>query len=325
MRSDVLVCEISGKRPGDKNARPTEKFFLEHDHVMITNNHDGYVTEWPVVEVPDDFREMYIENYKMSKSAWYAPMNRSYAIKYARGKGYKYCVQLDDNIRMLQLAYIVKGDVRGIYREYSSTNMMDDFIEMLACVLDNTNAAMAGMSLAGCAPPGYTFLREAYVYSFFALKLDICPDFFHGDFEDDIEYRIRCGKMGYPAISVCPMSYSKIGQRSSKDESGCRAAYTEVGVDRGKHMSMLNGDIYSHGLTNRPSGTRASIQKEVAFRHNLAPWKIGVLCSNRKAIDDKMGEILRKYATERPDRYIVRKKKKKGEAGGTGGVEEKNS
>lgn len=311
MRSDVLVCEISGKRPGDKKARPTEGFKVEHDHLIITNNCDGYVTEWPVVNVPEDFRQMYIEKYKMSESAWYAPMNRSYAIQYAREHGYKYCVQLDDNIKMLQLAYKLGGEVEGMYRAYSKSDMLDDFIEMLCVCLDETNCAMAGMGLAGVAPPSNYFLREGYVYSFFALKLDICPDFFHGDFEDDIEYRIRCGKMGLPAIQVAPLTYSKVGQRSAKDETGCRSAYTAIGVDRGKHMSMLNGDIYSHGMTNRTAGTRTEYTKEAGFRHQLTPWKIGIICKNRKRIDEKMAELLKKWAVPKEDTYIVREKKKK--------------
>lgn len=35
MRSDVLVVEISGKRPGDNNARPTEKNKLDYDHIIV--------------------------------------------------------------------------------------------------------------------------------------------------------------------------------------------------------------------------------------------------------------------------------------------------
>jgi hypothetical protein len=66
--------------------------------VIISNNADGYVTDIPIVMVPDGYRQWYVANHKNSENAWYAPMNRSYAIKYAREKGYRYLVQMDDNI-----------------------------------------------------------------------------------------------------------------------------------------------------------------------------------------------------------------------------------
>ena len=35
-----------------------------------------------------------------------------------------------------------------------------------------------------------------------ALDLDSCPDVFHGDFEDDIEYRLKCKQMGLPVMQI---------------------------------------------------------------------------------------------------------------------------
>lgn len=106
-RSDILVAEISGKRPGDKMKRPTERFNWDFDKVIISNNSDGYETEWPIVMVPEDYQNWYKDNCKMSDIAYYAPMNRSYAIKYAREHGYKYLVQLDDNIVDVAIKYRV--------------------------------------------------------------------------------------------------------------------------------------------------------------------------------------------------------------------------
>ena len=63
--------------------------------MIISNNSEGYTSTWPIVNVPDDYKQWYVENIKNSENAWYAPMNRSYAIKYAREKGYDYLVQLD--------------------------------------------------------------------------------------------------------------------------------------------------------------------------------------------------------------------------------------
>ena len=83
MSDRILIAEISGKRPGNKKQRPTEKLETQHDMVIISNNSEGYETELPIINVPDDYREWYCANIKNSDNAWYAPMNRSYAIKWA--------------------------------------------------------------------------------------------------------------------------------------------------------------------------------------------------------------------------------------------------
>lgn len=310
---DVLVVEISGKRPGDYTARPTEKFYTRFDHVIISNNSDGYSTNWEIINVPPDYVEWYKEHYKHSDNAWYAPMNRSYAIKYARENGYKYLIQLDDNIKFLEIATIVKSD--GKTKRYvarHSPTIMDDFIEMLICVLENTNAGMSGCGLAGTSVPSGDFLCERYCYSFFALKLDVCPDVFQGDFEDDIEFRLKLYQMGIPAVQVACLRYSKPGQVSSKDESGNRAAYTAAGIKRGEHMRRLYGDKYKCGMRSRTNSIAATEKAGKAyFKHILIPCKVGVVVHNRKAIDDKMAELFRRNKEQRADSYKVKIKKGK--------------
>ena len=80
-RKDVLVVEISGKRPGNVKARPTENLDIKYDHLIISNNSEGYDTTWKIINVPDDYKNWYIANCKMSDSAWYAPVNRSYPVR----------------------------------------------------------------------------------------------------------------------------------------------------------------------------------------------------------------------------------------------------
>ena len=50
MRDDILVVEISGKRAGDKSARPTEKFDIQYPHLIISNNSEGYISDWEIVQ-----------------------------------------------------------------------------------------------------------------------------------------------------------------------------------------------------------------------------------------------------------------------------------
>lgn len=307
----VLVVEISGKRPGTSDQRPTEKFKTGYDHLIISNNSDGYETEWPVVMVPPEYVEWYKANVKTSESAWYAPMNRSYAIKYARERGYDYLVQLDDNIIYLELAYINerKDGTTVRYRQQSRTEMLDDFIDMLCTVLENTNAAIAGCDLRSVMPTRI-FLAERFCYSFFALDLKRCPDIYHGDFEDDIEFRLKCAEMGYPSVMVCPCRYGKTGQNYNKDETGNRAAYTAAGIKRGEHMRILHGDVYSCGYGKRTM-TVANVPNGKVFRHKLKVFKLGVMVKDRAAIEDQMHELLQKWARQQPDKAIVKIRKKR--------------
>lgn len=303
-QKEILIVEISGKRPGSKNVRCTEKLTTKYDHLIISNNSEGYDTEWDIVNVPDDYKEWYVNNVKCSDNAWYAPMNRSYAIKYAREHGYKYLVQLDDNIKMLEISYIIKKGTKTLRyycqnHDFKKTEMFDDFVDMQKIVCENTNAAMVGLNMASVGVPSDTYLSERYCYSFFMLKLDCCPDLFQGDFEDDIEYRLKCAQMALPVIQIAPLKYAKIGQNKNKDLSGCRAEYARAGLKRGEHMSILYGDIYHAKMTTKGHSIMAKEDSEaVNFKHIIKPFKVGIIVKDKEAIDNKMSEIFKKYSAE---------------------------
>lgn len=174
MKNKILIAEISGKRPGDKFNRPTEKFKFDFDKVIISNNSEGYETTWPIVNVPKEYEEWYKKHCKMSDLAYYAPMNRSYAIKYAREKGYDYLVQLDDNIVTFNIKYLTKLD-DGTPVEYSTLaktpnkeDLPSDMFRYMASILDNTNAGMVGMSPDSASVPRDDWIREICIFSIYA-------------------------------------------------------------------------------------------------------------------------------------------------------------
>lgn len=309
MRDDVLVVEISGKRAGTKQQRPTEKLPITYPHLIISNNSEGYVSEWDIVNVPDDYREWYMQNVKQSESAWYAPMNRSYAIKYAREHGYRYLIQMDDNINGLQLCFKKSTGTTATYRA-ANLVMLDDFITALITALENSNAVQAGTQLAG-TPPEVPKIVERYCYSLFALDLERCPDVFQGDFEDDIEFRLKSRQMGLGSIMLCPLKYSKTSQGNNKDLSGCRKAYAEAGLKRGEHMRTLYGDVYTCGTTSKRVSTRGEAVEGVTyFKHKLQPFQVGVVV-NEGPILGYISEMAKKYAQPQKTRYYIRKHKVK--------------
>lgn len=324
MTDKILIAEISGKRPGGEEERPTERFRSKHPMVIISNNSEGYDTHLPIINVPDDYREWYIAHIKNSDNAWYAPMNRSYAIKYARENGYRYLVQLDDNIQLLEIGFWaerakpVKRYRQSFYsrpgQEERTKDILDDYIEVLKTVLENTNAGMVGCQLAGTARPDWQFLREGYCYSFFMLDTERVPDVFQGDFEDDIEFRLKLKQMGIPVVQVSPLRYAKAGQQQNKkeDRSGCREEYAKVGLKRGEHMARLYGDIYQCRMVNKTNTVMAVAQDEnIYFRHYMKPFKVGVVVNDMDAIKKVFWGIIEKYASHKPDKTIRKVKKVK--------------
>lgn len=307
----ILIAEISGKRPGTSKERPTEKFDYEFDKVIISNNSDGYVTDWPIANVPSEYADWYKQNIAISDKAYYAPMNRSYAIKYARERGYDYLIQLDDNIIKYSICFATKSG-RGVFRTLKNTydldEMHNDMFRYLIEVLENTSAVMAGMTLPGVGLPNHGWLAERFDYSAFVLKLSKCPDYFQGDFEDDIEYRLKLKQMGMASIQVVPFQYMKTSQHSShasEDLSGNRKAYSDVGLDRGKHMSILYGDIYSRGWSSRGSGNKRKNGKK-QFRHKLKPFKVGVLIKNKQKLNNDIQRLFDKYTTFVPNKLKLK-------------------
>ena len=307
----ILIAEISGKRPGTSKHRPTEKLESQHDWVIVSNNSEGYETDKPIINVPDDYREWYCANIKNSENAWYAPMNRSYAIKWARENGYDYLVQLDDNLIKLEICYYEDSSkIRRRYRIVNKPGMLDEYIRMFVTVLENTNAAMVGCQLNGIGTPDMDFLNERFVYSIFGLKLKECPDVFQGDFEDDIEYRLKCRQMGLPVVQVSALRYGKTSQRYNKDLSGCRAEYLKAGLKRGEHMSKLYGNVYSCKMAHKRASVKSAYDEEaINFKHYLKPFKVGVVVFDMEPITKCFKEILAKYAEQKPDKSIFKVKK----------------
>lgn len=288
--------------------RPTEKFNFNFDKVIISNNSEGYKTDWDIVNVPESYEKWYKDHCKMSDLAYFAPMNRSYAIKYAREHGYDYLVQLDDNILTFDIKYMYKLD-DGTQVSYSTIaktphkeELPNDMFKYMVEVLQNTNVGMVGMAPDAASVPQDDWLKERYVYSAFMLDLSRVPAYFQGDFEDDIEYRLKLKQIQVPSLEIVPFHYSKTAQEKyngKEDSSGNREAYIKAGLKRGEHMSKLYGDIYQCGYSDRGSGIKRT--GKVKFRHKVKSFKVGVRCKNIDRLREQMLKIFEKYDTDKSD------------------------
>lgn len=304
-KKDVLIGIISGKRPGGVKERPTEKYKFEFDTKIFSNNSEGYQTDLDIENVPKEFEENYKKHFKTSDLAYYAPMNRSWAIRYAKDHGYKYLIQLDDNITHFEIRYKLKNgkyySASSSSDEFHKEHMANDMIKYLIEVLENTNAGMTGMDMQGTSTPGSYFLKERYVYSVLCMKLSAIPDDFQGDFEDDIEFRYKLKQKQIPTVQVPMFRYAKTAQRASKgddDSSGNRAAYDKIGINRGANTAKLYGELYKRGISKHNHST---IQTGVpTFKHKIKGFKVGILIRNKKQLQEDLLKVIAKYKIERP-------------------------
>jgi hypothetical protein len=213
-------------------------------------------------------------------------MSRSYALDYAREHGYRYCIQVDDNIVNLHLKHL-RSDGSTYYS--GQIRDMTPFLNALADVLRFTNAGLAGLNIASVsiAQKPHLILAERYVYSILALDVDVCPPFW-GDMEDDIGMRLQLAQRGIPTVQILPLRYGKTGQLSSGDKTGARSLYDEVGRGRGDTMALIYGDKYRRGVSdNFRNITRKPTRQagQVLFKHRLTPFKVGVRVSDNVGLN----------------------------------------
>lgn len=297
---DVLVAIISGKRPGSSKERPTENFDIKFKEVIVSNNSEGYETDLEIINIPKDFENWYKENVKTNDKSFYAPMNRTYAMKYAKMNGYRYLVQLDDNIQSLEIAYI-NGEkaYRTTQNNPHKEEMMQRTLEFMKVVLEETNAGIVGVNLNEASVPSNEFIRERFVYSLFMMDLERVPDLYHGDFEDDIEFRYKMKQNHVPMLKINPIRYSKISQ-GDKDTTGNRAAYNDAGVERGDTVAKIYGELFARGTSTRGSGTRRTGKEK--FRHKMKPFKVGAMVNDWERVKQEFREMAGYFAETKEEK-----------------------
>ena len=139
-----------------------------------------------------------------------------------------------------------------------------------------------------------------------------CPDVRQGDFEDDIEYRLKCAQMGRPVAMIPWLGYGKVSQRKTGDKTGCRAEYVKQGINRGAHMSVLYGDQYKCKMTNRSRSVMSPILDTPQFMHKMTPFRVGIIVSDMDAIRAQARATFAKWKKPILDKAILKTKRRRG-------------
>lgn len=298
--NDVLVAIVSGKRPGTFKERPTEQYIIKkYNEVIISNNSEGYVTELPIINVPDDYRQQYYQD--NMKISYEVPLSRSYALKYAKEQGYKYLVQLDDNILNFSFKILKKNKIGSSVKQINVPRankfILEDIIDYMLDVINNTNAGIVGINIAGCAHGEETFLREGYVYSCIIMRTDLPIKYYHSGFEEDIEIRYKLKEANIPMLMIPWIRYAKTSQHATQDTTGNRISYVKAGVKRGEIMRKLYPQFFTCGLSTKSPGKGKNLNKEhkLFYAHRLKTFKIGFIINNKDYLIKRFKELIQKY------------------------------
>lgn len=111
------------------------------------------------------------------------------------------------------------------------------------------------------------------------------------------------------AFAFCGKSVGAVERNIIQPFLGIKKERFFAQYNRGEHMRKIRGDVYSAGISSRGNAVAEYKNEGVQyFRHKLKPIKIGVQMKDKKAIDDKMRGLLKKYAVHIADQVSVKEK-----------------
>lgn len=303
LHSDTLVAIISGNRPDPKRRTTERKFTIDGNKwIICSNNSKGYETDLKIESVTDEFREYYEKNHALSKFGMMVGLNRSYAMKYARDNGYRYLVELDDNITLMELKYTMSNGVL-VEKFYPDITPV---MNVLTDVLRYTNAGLSGLNMMATPPEASTkILDERYVYSIMCVDLEKA-NYFFGDVEEDIHMRLQLAQRKIPTIQIIPIRYQKQGQFATGDTSGNRTEYNEMLTERGAILARMYGDKYERGKSNKvrnvvPLDRGGRVRDIEFYKHKLKQFKVGLKTTNNEKLKEAISTAFDELLTQ-PDR-----------------------
>lgn len=307
-RSDIIVCEISGRRPGTSAARPTEALGSRGlDFVIISNDSSGYITDYPIVNVPESFQADFCRRNQVQRIGWQAPCNRAYAIEYARARGYRYCLQVDDNIESLSIAVMGEKESGGRRRELRFSEPKEDllavFADVMIAVLKHSNAGLVGPAEAGIIPSP-KLLKEVVVWFMFTIDLERCAGIeFHGGVCDDMDYELKLNRAGIPQAKISCLLAQKAWPKG--DVTGNRQFYRDLDDEFPAVMRRIYSDVYTPVRKYRRNAAGDGV--ESFWGHRLRYKRAGLFVDDPDALAKDIAAAISRLPQQKvPDRCAIR-------------------
>lgn len=237
----VLVAVITGGRPA-LSERPTLRLLdrlsaagyphiewvVREDHAPDYDVSDGR----PLNVYTKQFASTYARAHWRHPRARWAPdgffgafPGREHVMRSAEARGFRYVLQLDDNVTGLSCAAAGGSD----YGERVADMTPDEALGILLGLAASTNAAMCGMQLTAVVPePQLRVIRPGYPYSVFVETVTPYRVPYFGPFEDDVMHALDYALSATPVTAAVVPSLLYI--KESKSKTGMRKHYN---VERG--------------------------------------------------------------------------------------------
>ena len=233
----VLPVVISGGRPRlaeRKTARllpalcgvTADPVWLVREDRALEYERDGFeVATFPRDEALSYARDHWMGPRAFSPTAFMGCfLEREWACRVARARGFWGVLQLDDNIRRL----CVLGPFGACAKVARVNGGLALHADLLAAVTRSTNSAMTGARLEAVmtTSEGLTFARAGFPYSLFLERVDVDDrEPYYGYVEEDIlhAYQIGANASRYTSSLVYPLTYLK--QHTALQSSGMRVFY----------------------------------------------------------------------------------------------------
>lgn len=290
---DILYVIVSGKRPKAKDRKTeTLQILAKRKTVIISNNSDGYHdTRYPILDVPQEFRDEFAK-YCITKFGGMVPMNKQFAVEFARARGFRFLAILDDNILSSPNRWFEQ--LKPFDHEQDEIAMTERFERCARLILRNTNAGVVGAELSNIHLPGAynTLLSEGRPYSYVFLDLEKDLPIQFGDVEEDIIFCDNCWRKNIATVVLRWITYGKTSQGTGvkeqryRDTSGNRSEYDAMTGARGENASKIIG--LAHGMRTTRRATPG--KRQYQYKHTLPPVKKCLVYFSRDFVDEMRKE-----------------------------------
>lgn len=231
MKNDYAVFIISHKRPEVETLKALQKSGYNGEYFIVIDDTDPTIEEYKsrygehllVFNKEEIWKNTdTIDNFKIMTCCTYS---RNYCIKAAKEKGYKYLVNLDDDIKMFKFRF-VQGEKLAISSIKDIGKVFEEYIKFMETAqLTCSGFIMAGKLIGGKK----NLLVDSCFYSrptnCFIMKAS--TPYFKGTYYEDAIYAIQNNKQGYLTYALMPVVIYGTPPMKNHDGGGMTAAYEE--------------------------------------------------------------------------------------------------
>lgn len=259
--SDYAVFIISHKRPEVKSLETLKKLGYSKDFFIVVDDHDPTIAEYQekygnhvLIFSKEELikEEDTIDNFNVLTSCLHP---RNYCIKAAREKGYKYLIDMDDDVNDFCIRYAKDGKLLTKHID-NITDVFDKYIRFLEISKFNCLGFILSPKLIGGASNKIVQEKVFFCpHNVFIQRAD--ADYFTGTIPEDMLYSVRENNIGKLTLALMPVTISTGEYLNSKggleEVYASRNAYAEyfrikivnpsaitikVGTDGGVNVQM---------------------------------------------------------------------------------------